>query len=118
MSQEFQEWCQEIIRQCILDCVRPSAQRCNHVVMNDPYGLCLERFKEKKGYPAPAEYRQNMLNEMHDQAEQLLKTEVLKDPDQINRCQEIIEKTVSDKRASKKNPKAVENIDIFAEDWE
>lgn len=119
MSQEFEIWCKDMIQQCIRECVRPSSQLNNKYVKdNDPYGLCLVRYKEKKGYPAPVEYRQYLLNEMHNEAERLLSKNILMDPDQIKRCKEIIEKTVSDKRSQKKSPKGVENIDIFADDWE
>lgn len=119
MSQEFEIWCKDMIQQCIRECVRPSAQRSNHVVMNDPYGLCLNRYKTEKGHPASADYRQYLLKEMHNEAERLLSKNILKDPDEINRCREIINKTVSDNRSLKKKDRKRDNtIQIFDDaDW-
>lgn len=120
MSQEFEKWCKDMIQQCIRECVRPSASRSNEYVEdNDPYGLCLKRYKEKKEYPAPVEYRQYLLREMHNAAERLLNKNILKDPEEIRRCQEIIRKTESDNRAlKKKDRKKNDTIQIFDDsDW-
>lgn len=119
MSQEFEKWCKDMIQKCIRECVRPSSQKSIHVMMNDPYGLCLNWYKTEKGHPASVEYRQYLLNEMHNEAERLLSKNILKDPEEIKRCQEFIKKTVFDHRAlKKKDCKRDNTVQIFEDsDW-
>lgn len=112
MSKAFKDWSMETIRQCIKECVRPGTQPNNvYVVNNDPYGLCLNRYKSEKGNTAPVEYRQYLLTEIHNTAQHSLR--FLKDPDEVKRCQEIINKTESDNRAlSRKYRKRFDDIAI------
>lgn len=114
MSQEFQDWYKEMVRQTLTDCISPLNNKNKYVVEIDALGLCMERFKLKKHYNPPKRYCQILLTELHIQAQQKLGK--LRDPDEQKRCQEIIRTTLSDRRASnRKNPKGVEVTDIFAD---
>lgn len=110
MSRQAKEYRKNVVQACLKDCI--------HLGGNDPFGMCLRRFEDKKYYP-PTETREKILTDLHDSAVRLLP--ILTDPIQQERCQDIIRRIEADDRVEtrKQGRKLkVEQVDMFATDGE
>ena len=119
MSRKFQEFMHSIVHDSLKEWIRPCLEKTNPFIRrNDPYGLCLEKYKSSRHQSPNSHYRTELLFKMNRMAKNTVPR--LTDPEEIRRCKEIVEKTETDRRADKKvrKKKGPEIIDIFAGEHE